>query len=49
MTFARTDIGLNLDMHGIPESDIIKVLFNESPGLVVQMDEIDAKSPRLFL
>ena len=37
MTFANTKGGVNLDLNGMAEKDLIKVLFAENPALVVQV------------
>ena len=39
MTFPHTGLGLELDLEGIGEKDIIKLLFSENPGLVIQVRE----------
>ncbi len=45
MCFANTKGGLNLDLDKINGDDIVKVLFAENPGIVVQV--ADANAPRL--
>lgn len=37
MTFANTNGGVNLDLDGMAEQDIVKVLFAENPALVIQV------------
>ena len=37
MTFANTKSGVNLDLDGMAEQDIVKVLFAENPALVIQV------------
>ncbi len=37
MTFANTKGGVNLDLDGMAEQDIVKVLFAENPALVIQV------------
>lgn len=37
MTFANTKGGVNLDLDGMVEQDIVKVLFAENPALVIQV------------
>lgn len=37
MTFANTRGGVNLDLDGMAEQDIVKVLFAENPALVIQV------------
>lgn len=36
MTFAVNDLGMDLDLTGIPEQDPVKVLFSENPGVIIQ-------------
>ncbi len=45
MTFSRNDIGLKIDLSGIAEVDIVKLLFAENPGIIIQVDNTgDAES-----
>lgn len=37
MTFAQTKLGLDLDLSAIHESDLIKTLFSQNPGLIIQV------------
>lgn len=39
MTFPDNNSGLELDLSAIPEGDIIKLLFSENPGLIIQVNE----------
>jgi phosphoribosylformylglycinamidine synthase len=39
MTFANDHLGLNIDLTDIDESDIIKLLFSENPGLLIQVQD----------
>ena len=39
MTFGRNDTGLNLNMDGLGEKDIVRLLFSEKPGVVVQVKD----------
>lgn len=46
MTFANVKGGLNIELNTVPENDIIKILFAENPGIVLQvkraaMDNVD--------
>jgi len=41
MTFPCNESGLNLDLSAIPEEDIIKLLFSENPGVIIQAREQD--------
>ncbi len=38
MTFANTKGGLNIDLSSIAEKDIVKVLFSENPGVILQIN-----------
>ncbi|MDR0428304.1 MAG: phosphoribosylformylglycinamidine synthase, partial [Dysgonamonadaceae bacterium] len=38
MCFANTGGGLNLNLNAIKETDLIKVLFSENPGVIIQTD-----------
>jgi phosphoribosylformylglycinamidine synthase len=40
MTFARQDIGLETDLTTLKENDIIKLLFSENPGVVIQLTKV---------
>jgi len=42
MTFPHTSMGLDLEFSSIVEQDLIKLLFSENPGLVLQVREPDA-------
>ncbi|MCK5700706.1 MAG: phosphoribosylformylglycinamidine synthase subunit PurQ, partial [Cyclobacteriaceae bacterium] len=37
MTFAQTELGLDLDLSAIHESDLTKTLFSQNPGLIIQV------------
>lgn len=39
MTFASNKLGMNIDLTDIGETDIIKLLFSENPGLVIQVKD----------
>ena len=41
MTFARQDIGLNADLTTLQEKDLIKLLFSENPGVVIQVKKVN--------
>ena len=41
MCFPDNKLSLNLHMDGFEESDIFKILFSESPGLVIQVSQIE--------
>lgn len=37
MTFAQTEIGLDLDLSSIQEAELVKTLFSQNPGLIIQV------------
>lgn len=41
MTFGRNDTGMDLDMSGIGEKDIVRLLFSEKPGVIIQVADQD--------
>lgn len=41
MLFAQPGIGLEADLSGFGESDIVKLLFSENPGIVLQVNDFD--------
>ncbi|MDP2114418.1 MAG: phosphoribosylformylglycinamidine synthase subunit PurQ, partial [Bacteroidota bacterium] len=47
MCFADNYSGMILDLSGIGETDSVKVLFSENPGLVVQVADVDAFEGKL--
>jgi phosphoribosylformylglycinamidine synthase len=42
MTFASNSLGMNVDLSDIGESDIIKLLFSENPGVIIQVKDMVA-------
>jgi phosphoribosylformylglycinamidine synthase len=40
MCFSLTGTGLEIDLNEIPEKDIIKILFSENPGIIIQVKEV---------
>jgi len=44
MHFAQPGIGLDADLNGFGESDIVKLLFSENPGVVIQVNDLDFTS-----
>ena len=45
MTFANAEGGLHINLHDIKGDDVIKKLFAENPGVVIQVaDDIRKKS-----
>jgi phosphoribosylformylglycinamidine synthase len=47
MTFANTQGGLNVNLDGIEEEDLVKILFAENPGILIQVK--DKKEVRAVL
>jgi len=41
MTFANTRSGISVDLTLLEERDIIKLLFSENPGIIIQVKDID--------
>jgi phosphoribosylformylglycinamidine synthase len=41
MTFGRNDKGLKLELDNLGEKDIIRLLFSEKPGIVIQVKDAD--------
>ncbi len=41
MCFANTSYGISADLSGIAEDDLIKILFAENPGVVLQVKDIE--------
>ena len=39
MTFASKSLGMNIDLSDINESDSVKLLFSENPGIVIQVKD----------
>lgn len=39
MTFGRNDTGLKLDLDNLDEKDIIRLLFSEKPGVIIQVND----------
>ena len=42
MCFPCEGAGLSVNLDSIPENDLIKVLFNENPGIVIQVNDANA-------
>lgn len=40
MAFARTKVGLDIDLSDIYEKDIVKLLFSENPGIIIQVKDL---------
>jgi phosphoribosylformylglycinamidine synthase len=41
MTFGRNDTGMEINFDGIGENDLIKLLFSEKPGVIIQVKNED--------
>ncbi len=39
MTFSQTGIGLDIDLSLLKEANLVKILFSENPGIVIQMKD----------
>jgi phosphoribosylformylglycinamidine synthase len=39
MNFSNCDYGMDIDLNGIGEEDIVKLMFSENPGLVIQVED----------
>ena len=37
MTFSRQNIGLDVDLSALAEKDLVKILFSENPGILIQV------------
>ncbi len=48
MNFSNKNYGMELDLNGFKEKDLIKILFNESPGLILQVDSKTASELKSF-
>jgi phosphoribosylformylglycinamidine synthase len=40
MTFATQSIGVDIDLSGITEGDLVRILFSENPGILIQVKEL---------
>jgi len=41
MTFSQNSLGMELNLDGLNENDLIRLLFSEKPGVVVQVNDLD--------
>ena len=48
MNFSNENYGMELDLNGFKEKDLIKILFNESPGLILQVDSKTASELKSY-
>ena len=49
MCFANTDGGINVNLHDLDSTDIIKTLFAENPGVVIQVSDKHKDELKKFL
>ncbi len=42
MSFAQNEIGIAVDLSSFPEKDLVKALFSQNPGVIIQVDEQSA-------
>ena len=49
MTFANTHGGMHVNLHDIADDDIVKLLFAENPGVVIQVSDEHKQEVRAFL
>ncbi len=47
MNFANCDHGMDIDLSGIGEEDIVKLMFSENPGVIIQVEDANAVVPIL--
>ena len=47
MNFSNCDHGMDLDMRGIGEEDIVKLMFSENPGVIIQVEDANEIVPIL--
>ncbi len=47
MTFAENNIGATIDFSGLPEKDMVKILFSENAGIILQVKK-DAKTTEIL-
>ncbi len=48
MAFSHNSIGMDLNLDGLGEKDIIRLLFSEKPGVVLQVNDLDFVSIFLY-
>lgn len=49
MCFADNRLGMDVDFSFLPEKDIVKILFAENPGVLIQISDKDAKKVSALL
>lgn len=47
MCFSNNNLGMQVDLTGIGEPDLVKILFSENPGIVIQCADNDAVKKQL--
>ncbi|ELR72365.1 Phosphoribosylformylglycinamidine synthase, synthetase subunit [Fulvivirga imtechensis AK7] len=47
MCFPSNNLGLDVDLSEVKEQDIIKVLFSENPGLIIQVEDVKSVLDKL--
>ena len=48
MTFANVEGGMKINLHDIADADIIKTLFAENPGVVIQVSDAHKDELKAF-
>ena len=48
MTFANTEGGLNVNLYDLAGDDIVKILFAENPGVVIQVSDAHKDELKAF-
>jgi phosphoribosylformylglycinamidine synthase len=49
MAFANPIVGLDIDLNSIAEKDIVKLLFSENPGIIIQVAAINKEAVAMLL
>ncbi|HLW05942.1 MAG TPA: phosphoribosylformylglycinamidine synthase, partial [Marinilabiliaceae bacterium] len=44
MCFANSEMGANIDLSGYEETDLVKILFSENPGVILQVADLELAS-----
>ena len=47
MNFPNCDHGLEIDLSGIDEADLVKLMFSENPGVIIQVEDVKDIEPVL--
>jgi phosphoribosylformylglycinamidine synthase len=48
MTFSEKELGMDIDLDRLDDNDLIRVLFSEKPGVVIQVNDLDFASVYLY-